>query len=136
LLHLRRIIAPQREVLNKLARDDYAVIDASARVFFRDVYDHLVRLHDINESMRDLVGGALDTYLSVVSNRMNEVMKTLTIVTTLFMPLSFVAGFFGMNFFQAIAPLDVWTGKSAFLLAMAVMTLLPASMYLWIRRRG
>ncbi len=136
LLHLRRIITPQREVLNKLARDDYAVIDASARVFFRDVYDHLVRLHDINESMRDLVGSALDTYLSVINNRMNEVMKTLTIVTALFMPISFVAGFFGMNFFQAVAPLDVWTGKSAFLLALAVMVLLLVGMYLWIRRRG
>jgi magnesium transporter len=82
LLRLRRIIAPQREVLNKLARGDYAVIDAEERVFFRDVYDHLVRLYDITESLRDLVGGALDTYLSVVNNRMNEVMKTLTVITT------------------------------------------------------
>ncbi len=69
LLHLRRIIAPQHEVLNKLARGDYAVIDPERRIFFRDVYDHLVRLHDITESLRDLTGSALDTYLSVVSNR-------------------------------------------------------------------
>ena len=100
LLAMRRVITPQREVLNKLARDDYRVIDPDDRVFFRDVYDHLVRLQDLNESMRDLVSGSLDTYLSVINNRMNDVMKTLTAVTTLFMPISFVAGFFGMNFFQ------------------------------------
>ncbi len=136
LLHLRRIIAPQREVLNRLARGDYAVIDVEDRVFFRDVYDHLVRLYDIAESLRDLVGGALDTYLSVVNNRMNEVMKTLTLITTLFMPISFVAGFFGMNFFQPVTPLDVWTGKLAFILTVAGILLMPFGMYLWMRRRA
>jgi magnesium transporter len=136
LVHLRRIIAPQREVLNKLARGDYATIDAKHRVFFRDVYDHLVRLHDITESLRDLVGGALDTYLSVVSNRMNDVMKTLTVITTLFMPLSFLAGFFGMNFFQATVPFEAWTGRVAFGLMIVAMILLPLGIYLWIRRRA
>ena len=91
LLNMRRVILPEREVLNKLARDDFQVIDPKDRIFFRDIYDHIVRLHDLNEFMRDLVGGALDTYLSVVNNRMNEVMKTLTVITTLFMPLSFVS---------------------------------------------
>ncbi len=136
LVHLRRIIGPQREVLNKLARGDYAVVDAKDRVFFRDVYDHLVRLHDITESLRDLVGGALDTYLSVVSNRMNDVMKTLTVITTLFMPMSFLAGFFGMNFFQATVSFEAWTGSVAFGLMIAAMILLPLGMYLWIRRRA
>jgi magnesium transporter len=136
LLHLRRIIAPQREVLNKLARDDYAVIDAEDRVWFRDVYDHLVRMHDINESMRDLVTGALDTYLSVVNNRMTEVMKTLTIIATLFMPMTFVVGFFGMNFFQAVAPLEAWTAMPAFVIVVAIMILIPLSMYLWVRKRA
>ncbi len=136
LLHLRRIIAPQREVLNKLARGDYGVIDAEDRVFFRDVYDHLVRLHDISESLRDLAGSALDTYLSVVNNRMNDVMKTLTVITTLFMPLSFVVGFFGMNFFQPVIPLDVWTGRAAFALTLAGMLATPLGMYLWMRRRA
>ncbi len=105
LLSMRRVITPQREVLNKLARDDYRVIDPGDRIFFRDVYDHLVRLQDLNESMRDLVGGVLDTYLSVINNRMNDVMKTLTVITTLFMPISFVSGFFGMNFFEPTAHL-------------------------------
>ena len=97
-LHLRRIINPQREVLNKLARDAYPVIDPQDRVFFRDVYDHLVRLVDLNETLRELTSGALDTYMSVTSNRINEVVKVLTIISALFMPISFVVGFFGMNF--------------------------------------
>ena len=116
-LHLRRVLSPLREVLNKLARDDYAVIDAKDRVYFRDVYDHLVRLHDISESLRDLVGGVLDTYLSVINNRMNEIMKTLTIITTLFMPIAFVTGFFGMNFFQPVSDgLNPWTDNLAFII--------------------
>jgi len=136
LLHLRRIIAPQREVLNKLARGDYEVIDAQERIFFRDVYDHLVRLHDIVEGLRDLVGGALDTYLSVISNRMNNVMKTLTVITTLFMPISFLVGFFGTNFFQPVTPLDIWTSLPAFVLMMVAIVLVPAGMYLWMRKRA
>ena len=136
LLHLRRILTPQREVVNKLARGDYAVLDPDSRIFFRDVYDHLVRLYDITEGLRDLVGGALDTYLSVVSNRMNEVMKTLTIITTLFMPLAFLTGFFGTNFFQPTIDLAGWTGKIAFYLVLASMVFVPAAMYLWMRRRA
>jgi magnesium transporter len=137
LLHQRRIILPQREVLNKLARDDFAVVDPAERPFFRDVYDHLVRLHDINESMRDLVGGALDTYLSVVNNRLNEVMRTLTIITTMFMPISFVAGFFGMNFFQpVVVPLKAWTDSVAFILMMVLMIVTPLAMYIWVRKRA
>jgi magnesium transporter len=136
LLNLRRIITPLREVLNKLARDDYEVVDTKGRVYFRDVYDHLVRLHDINESMRDLVSGVLDIYLSVINNRLNDVMKTLTTITTLFMPISFIASFFGMNFFQPVAPeLAPWTNNPAFLLMMALMLLLPFGMYWWVRRR-
>jgi magnesium transporter len=136
LLHLRRIIAPQREVLNKLARGDYAVIDPEDRVFYRDVYDHLVRLYDITEGLRDLVGSALDTYLSVVSNRMNEVMKTLTVITTLFLPVSFLVGFFGTNFFQPVAPLNAWTSRPAFVLMMVAMVLVPLSIYFWMRKRA
>jgi magnesium transporter len=132
---MRRIIAPQREVLNKLARDDYRMIDPRDRIFFRDVYDHLVRLHDLNESMRDLVGGALDMYLSVINNRMNEVMKTLTVITTLFMPISFVAGFFGMNFFEPVAHMTRWTDQPAFIVMFLITILLPISIYMWLRRR-
>ncbi|HLO16881.1 MAG TPA: magnesium/cobalt transporter CorA [Anaerolineales bacterium] len=135
LLAMRRILLPQREVLNKLARDDYQVIDPRDRIFFRDIYDHLVRLHDVNESLRDLVGGALDTYLSVINNRMNEVMKTLTIITTLFMPLTFVTGFFGMNFFEPLGLFKEWTTNPFFYLTLGIMVLLPIGMYIWMRRR-
>lgn len=136
-LHLRRSLAPMREVLNKLARDEFGVIDSQDRIYFRDVYDHFVRLHDIAESLRDLVAGVLDTYLSVVNNRMNEVMKTLTLITTLFMPITFVAGFFGMNFFQPVSRgLSTWTSNPVFILSMIVLILTPVLMYLWMRRRG
>lgn len=135
-LHLRRVLSPLREVLNKLARDDYGVIDAKDRVYFRDVYDHLVRLHDISESLRDLVGGVLDTYLSVINNRMNEIMKTLTLITTLFMPISFVAGFFGMNFFQPVAQeLIPWTRNPAFIAMLVLVVGTPLGMFAWMRRR-
>ncbi|MCJ7823739.1 MAG: magnesium/cobalt transporter CorA [Anaerolineales bacterium] len=136
LLHLRRILTPQREVINKLARGDFTILNPDSRIFFRDVYDHLVRLYDITEGLRDLVGGALDTYLSVVSNRMNEVMKTLTVITTLYMPLAFLTGFFGTNFFQPTFPLPAWTGETAFYLVLASMAVIPAGMYLWMRRRA
>jgi magnesium transporter len=135
LLAMRRILLPQREVLNKLARDDYRVIDPKDRIIFRDIYDHLVRLHDLNESLRDLVSSALDTYLSVINNRLNDVMKTLTIITTLFMPITFVTGFFGMNFFEPVAQLFGWTARGAFLLTLLIVLSLPFGMYFWMRRR-
>jgi magnesium transporter len=135
-LQLRRTLSPQREVLNKLARNDFAVIDANDRIYFRDVYDHLVRLHDISEGLRDLVGGALDTYLSVINNRMNDVMKTLTLITTLFMPISFVAGFFGMNFFQPVDQLSIWTSNPAFIAMLVIVVATPMGMFMWMRRRG
>jgi len=136
ILNLRRVLAPQREVLNRLARDDYTVIDPRDRVYFRDVYDHLVRLYDINESMRDQVSGAVDTYLSVINNRMNDIMKTLTIITALFAPITFVTGFYGMNFFAPTLPLADWTDVLPFALVLGVVGLLPLGMWLWIRRRG
>ncbi len=135
LLAMRRILLPQREVLNKLARDDYKVIDPRDRIFFRDIYDHLVRLHDLNESLRDLVGGAQDTYLSVINNRMNEIMKTLTIITVLFMPLTFLTGYFGMNFFEPLGGLKSWTTNLVFYITLAAIFVVPFIMYLWMRRR-
>lgn len=135
LLTMRRVTLPQREVLNKLARDDFRVIDPHDRIFFRDIYDHLVRIHDLNESLRDLVGSVLDTYLSVVNNRMNEVMKTLTIITTLFMPITFITGFFGMNFFEPVAHLVGWTSRQAFGVMLGIMLVLPIIMFWWMRRR-
>jgi magnesium transporter len=136
LLRLRRIVGPEREVFNKLARGDFAVVSSENQLFFRDIYDHLVRLYEISEGLRDLAGSALDTYLSVVSNRMNEVMKVLAIITTLFMPLSFLAGFFGMNFFEPTVPLEAWTNPTAFALMLAAMIVSPIAMVIWMTRRG
>jgi magnesium transporter len=136
LLHLRRLLVPQREVLYKLSRVDFQVFDAKFGIFFRDVYDHAARLEDILESLRDLVGSALEMYLSVINNRMNDVMKTLTIITTLFMPLAFITGFFGMNFFYATLPLEAWTGKFAFAITIGLVILVPLGMYLWMRKRA
>ncbi len=135
LLHMRRIMMPQREVFNKLARGDDQVIEKQERVFFRDIYDHLVRLYDFSESLRDLISGVLETYLSVINNRMNDVMKTLTIITTLFMPISFLTGFFGMNFFAADPPVAAWTSQPVFFLVLTVFIVLPIGMFIWIRTR-
>lgn len=136
-LHLRRSLSPMREVLNRLARDEYVAVALQERIYFRDVYDHFVRLHDLSESLRDLISGALEIYLSVINNRMNDIMKTLTIITTLFMPLSFVTGFFGMNFFQPVAErLKPWSGELMFVMTLLGIAAVPLLMYRWMRRRG
>lgn len=135
-LRLRKALAPQREVINKLSRDTYKMIGPKDRLFYRDVYDHMLRLHDMSENMRDLAMSGLDIYLSVVNNRMNDIMKTLTIITTLFMPLSFLTGFFGMNFFQATMASTAWTGPAALTLALLTMIGVPLVMFWWMRHRA
>lgn len=135
-LQLRRIVVPSRDVLNKLSRNEYDVIGAADRIFFRDLYDHFTQLDSLLDDMLILVSGALDAYLSVVNNRMNDIMKTLTVITAFFMPLAFITGFFGMNFFQAAAPLKIWTGAAAFVVALALMIVIPLVMYWWARRRA
>jgi magnesium transporter len=97
-LTLRRIVGPQRENMNRLSRDDFDLIASKNKIYYRDIYDHLVRIQDLIESVRDIVSGTLDIYLSATSNRLNEVMKALTVVSTIFLPLSFFAGVYGMNF--------------------------------------
>lgn len=135
-LEIRRVVAPQREVVNKLAREPFLVIGDQDQVYFRDVYDHMVRLYNDSDSVRDLLTGNMELYLSVVNNRMNDIMKTLTIITTLFMPLTFITGFFGMNFFQAVLPSEAWTGPEILILTLAIMVLLPLGMFYWMRRRA
>ncbi len=135
-LKLHRILGPQREVLNRLARDDYDPIAPDLRVYFRDIYDHVVRIHDIMEGLRDLISGALDTYLSAISNRTNEIMKALTLVTVMFLPMSFLAGFFGMNFFGESLSFKTPLPKAPlFTLTCLVMFVTPVMMYLWARRK-
>ena len=135
-LRLNRILAPEREVINRLARDDYDPIPAEHRVYFRDIYDHLVRVHDITEGLRDLISGALDTYLSAISNRTNDIMKTLTIVTVMFLPMSFLTGFFGMNFFGESLTFQTPMPKLfLFILTGLTMIFTPPIIWLWSRRR-
>lgn len=97
-LRLRRISAKQREVLLRMSRGEFPLIDQQMLPFYRDVHDHIVRVTDLAESYRDLISGSLEAYLSVVSNRMNEIMKVLTIFSAIMLPLTFIAGVYGMNF--------------------------------------
>lgn len=131
-MSLRRIVGPQREMINRLSRDDYPQIDRQSRIYFRDIYDHLVRIQDLTESVRDIVAGALDIYLNSTSLRLNEVMKALTIVSTIFLPLSFVTGLYGMNFVQ-LYPHTSWQG--GFLFVTLICVVIVAAMLLYFKRR-
>jgi len=95
---LRRGAVHQRELLSRLSRGEFPLVSGDALPFYRDVYDHFLRVTDLSDSYREILSGALDIYLSTVSNRMNEVMKTLTLVATILLPMTFVAGVWGMNF--------------------------------------
>jgi magnesium transporter len=98
LAHMRRTISPQVEVANALVTRTGKLIPAKAEPYFADIHDHLIRAFEILDSYRDLMSGLLDVYLTTVSNRLNEVMKQLTIIATIFMPITFITGVFGMNF--------------------------------------
>jgi len=97
-VHLHRVMAPQREVLNRMSRGDFRVIREDVRIFYRDIYDHIVRIEDLNQTVRDMTDNALSTYLSSIANRQNEVMKVLSIVAAIFLPLTLLVGIYGMNF--------------------------------------
>ena len=98
MIYLRKSVWPLREVISRLERAESALIKESTGIFLRDVYDHTIQVVDTVETYRDMLSGMLDMYLSSVSNRMNEVMKVLTIIATIFIPLTFIAGVYGMNF--------------------------------------
>ena len=98
LLFLRRAVWPLREVVNTLERSDSSSLRASTKIFFRDVYDHVIQVIDTIETLREMATGMLDIYLSSTSYRLNAVIKVLTIITTIFMPLTFIVGIYGMNF--------------------------------------
>jgi magnesium transporter len=96
---LRRTILPQRDVVNRLSRGEFPqLVRPETRLYFRDIYDHVVRVEELMESVRDLADGVLNTYLSSINNRMNEVMKTLSVVASILLPLTFIASIYGMNF--------------------------------------
>jgi magnesium transporter len=104
LLSLRRAVWPQRDVLNLLIRDGHPLISDHVLRYLKDCYDHTVQIIDTLEIYRELASGLMDVYLSAVSNKMNQVMKLLAVISTVFIPLTFVAGIYGMNFNTEISP--------------------------------
>jgi len=132
LLYLRKSVWPLREALSGLLREECQLLSDKTEFFFRDVYDHTIQVIDTLESLRDTVSGLLDIYLSSLSHRLNEVMKVLTIIATIFIPLTFIAGVYGMNF-KFMPELNVpW----AYPLIWAVMVGIAGVMLLFFRRRG
>jgi magnesium transporter len=98
MVYIRKAVWPMRELISNLERSESDLISDNTSVYLRDAHDHTIRVIDTVETYRDLLSGMMDLYMSSVSNRMNEVMKTLTIITTIFVPLTFIAGIYGMNF--------------------------------------
>lgn len=131
LIILRKAVWPLREVVTGLERGDSPLIHESTCIYLRDVYDHTIQIIDTIETYREMVSGMLDIYLSSVSNRLNEVMKVLTIITTLFIPLSFVAGIYGMNF--KYMPELEWQWGYPFVLGL--MATLGLLLLIYFRRR-
>ena len=107
LLTLRRAIWPQRDAINILIRDSSDLISPEVRIYLRDCYDHTVQVMDMVETYRELSSGLMDVYLSSVGNKMNEIMKLLTVISSIFIPLTFVAGVYGMNFNTEKSPLNM-----------------------------
>jgi magnesium transporter len=136
--HLRRMSTYQREILLRLSRGEFDEIPPEALPFYRDVYDHFLRVNDLMEGYRDLVTSALDAYLSVQSNRMNEVMKTLTLISTVMLPLTFIAGIYGMNFDPQRSrfnmPELLWEYGYPF--ALGLMGVTTIGILIWFRHKG
>jgi len=131
-LALRRAIWPTREAIGVLQREDTTIIVPETRVFLRDTQDHAVQALELVESFRELLAGMMDVYLSVQSQRLNEVMKVLTVVGTLFIPLTFIASIYGMNF--DFMPELKW--RLGYPFALAVMAATAGGMVLYFRRKG
>jgi len=137
IMTIRKVITPQRDMISSLNSGMVEIpgMTDQGAVYFRNLYDHLIRISDLVDGYRDLVGGAMDTHLSMVSNRLNVVMKQLAIIATIFLPLGFLTGFFGQNFSWPIAHLQVGLGHFLFL---GLGTELVAIVVLFVlfKRRG
>ena len=131
LIFLRKSVWPLREAISSLERGESGLIQESTTPYLRDVYDHTIHVIDTIETFRDMVSGMLDVYLSAMSNRMNEIMKVLTIVATIFIPLTFIAGIYGMNF-KFMPELD-W--KWSYPILWGIMGIVTFLMILWFRRK-
>jgi len=131
MIFLRKSVWPLREVISGLERRESPLVRESTVVYLRDAYDHTIQVIDTIESYRDMVSGMLDTYLSSMSNRLNEIMKVLTIIATIFIPLTFLAGVYGMNF--RYMPELTW--RWGYPLLWLLMALLGLGMLAYFRRR-
>lgn len=138
LMMMRRAIWPLRDAMNNLLREDHPLIGANTRVFLRDCYDHTVQILDLTETYRELGSDLMDIYLSSVSNRMNEIMKVLTIISTIFIPLNFIAGVYGMNFHTEASPWNMpelnW--RYGYLVTLGFMLLVALSLVFYFWRKG
>ncbi len=131
---LRRFLGAQRDVFQRLITHGIHLQQADVTLYYRDVYDHIVRQYETVDSLRDLLTSAMDVYLSTVSNRLNATMKTLTVIASLFLPLSFLTGFFGMNFAYLTGPLEV--PYISFCIGVAIMVAVTLMQLYLFRRRG
>jgi magnesium transporter len=136
LVVMRKVITPARDLFARAGDDiiNLPGLERGTRDYFRDVYDHLIRISDLIDSYRDLLTGAMDVYLSTVSNRLNVVMKQLTIIATIFLPLTFVTGFFGQNFAWLVRNIDHFWQFAAFGIGGIVVSAL--ALLAWFRRGG
>jgi magnesium transporter len=138
LMSLRRAIWPMRETVNSLVREQSPFVSDDTRIYFRDCYDHTIQIIDLLENYRDVASGLMEIYLSSVSNRLNEIMKILTMFTAFFIPLSLIAGIYGMNFNTARSPLNMpelnWYLGYPFVLGL--MATVAIGMLTFFRRKG
>ena len=137
LLEVRHAVWPARDALNLLLIEEHALIRPGTKVFFRDCYDHTIQLMDMVETFREMASGLVDEYMSAVSNRMNEIMKVLTVMASIFIPLTFIVGLYGMNFDTKASPYNMpeltWAyGYPALLLLMAAVA---GGMLYYFRRK-
>jgi magnesium transporter len=131
MIFLRKSVWPLRELISGLQRTESSLIKETTGLYLRDVYDHTIQVIDTVESFRDMVSGMLDIYLSSISNRMNAVMKVLTIIATIFIPLTFIAGVYGMNF-RYMPELERHWGYPLVLLVMGIVAIV---MLIYFRRK-
>ena len=138
LFALRRAIWPQRDMFSSLMRDQKRFVSETTAVYLRDCYDHAVQLLDLIETYRETAATSMELYISSVNNRMNEIMKVLTVIATIFIPLGFIASVYGMNFDPLRSPFNMpeleW--KYGYFFALGLMAATAGSLLVWFWRKG
>lgn len=132
IVYLQRVLGPQLELIRRLSGDDLPFIKKGLRVYFRDVYDNLARINDLVFTYREMISTDMAIHQALISNKLNEIMKTLTVIATIFLPLTFIASIYGMNF-HFMPELDSPWGYPSVL---GLMLLLGVGMFWWFKRRG